>query len=227
MSSLAAARSPLLWRGHLARQVAQPRTRWGTLPFSTKGDDAEGSKKEAPPPAEDKEADASGGSPRGTPPKSALGFVFSLSRPIEAMILRSRITGDSDLARLLAKTASATVYTFGGITLLGTIGVDTKPLIAGIGVTGFAAGFALKEIATNFLCGLLLVFNKPFRKGQYLKIVSAGGNIEGTVEAIDARYVLLRTARDAAGSSALLMVPSVVVYNGSLLVSDKAPAPPK
>lgn len=141
---------------------------------------------------------------------------LSLARPIENVILRSRLTRDLDLARFLAKAASMTIYTVAGVTILGTIGVDTKPIIAGIGVTGFTIGFALKEIATNFLSGVLLVFNKPFQKGQYLKVMgpAAGLNLEGEVESIDARYVLLRTKERG-----LLMVPSVVVYTNPILVS--------
>lgn len=142
--------------------------------------------------------------------------IFSIARPLENVILRSRLTRDLDLARFLAKATSIAFYTVAGVTVLGTLGVDTKPIIAGIGVTGFTIGFALKEIATNFLSGVLLVFIKPFQKGQYLKVMgaAAGQNMEGTVESIDARYVLLRTKEGG-----LLMVPSVVVYTNPILVS--------
>ena len=145
---------------------------------------------------------------------------YSLARPLEGMILRSRLTRDLDLARFLAKAVSIGIYTVGAVTVLGTLGVDTKPIITGIGVTGFTLGFALKEIATNFLSGVLLVFNKPFKKGQNLKVMgaAAGQNMEGIVESIDARYVLLR-ARDGG----LLMVPSVVVYTNPILVSGVEP----
>lgn len=137
------------------------------------------------------------------------------------MILRSRLTRDLDLARFLAKATSISIFTVGAVTVLGTIGVDTKPIIAGIGVTGFTLGFALKEIATNFLSGVLLVFNKPFKKGQYLKVMgaAAGQNMEGVVESIDARYVLLRTH-----DGGVLMVPSVVVYTNPILVSHGDPS---
>lgn len=146
----------------------------------------------------------------------ALTRNLSIARPLEAMILRSRLTRDLDLARFLAKAASLALYSVGGMTVLGTLGVDTGPIIAGIGVTGFTLGFALKEIATNFLSGVLLVFNKPFQKGQHLKVMgaAAGQNLEGEVESIDARYVLLRTRERG-----LLMVPSVVVYTNPILVS--------
>lgn len=146
-----------------------------------------------------------------------LKSTFSLTHPIERMILRSRITADLDLARFLAKAATLTIYSVAGVTVLGTLGVDTKPIIAGIGVTGFTIGFALKEIATNFLSGVLLMLNKPFYKGQHLKVMgpASGLNLEGEVESIDARYVLLRTK-----DRGLLMVPSVMVYTNPILVSN-------
>lgn len=123
------------------------------------------------------------------------------------------------MARFLAKASSIALYTLGGVTVLGTLGVDTKPIIAGIGVTGFTLGFALKEIATNFLSGVLLVFNKPFQKGQHLRVMgaTAGQNLEGTVESIDARYVLLRGREGG-----LLMIPSVVVYTNPIMVTPRA-----
>ena len=137
---------------------------------------------------------------------------FSLARPIERIF--QRLTRDADLARFFAKATAVSLYTLTAVTVLGTIGVDTKPLIAGIGVTGFTIGFALKEIATNFLSGVMLVMSKPFEKGQHLRVLSSTGNaLEGQVESIDVRYVILRSKERG-----LIMVPSVMVYTSPLLV---------
>lgn len=46
--------------------------------------------------------------------------------------------------RFASKSAAIAVYTLAGFSLLGTIGVDTKPLVAGLGVGGFTVGFALR-----------------------------------------------------------------------------------
>lgn len=147
---------------------------------------------------------------------------FGLARPIEQLILRTKITKDIDIARFVGKTAALTVYSFASITILGTLGVDTKPLIAGIGVTGFTVGFALKEIAANFLSGILLVFGRPFQKGQYLKVLGGGSNLEGEVESIDSRYVLLKTKEKG-----LIMIPAVTVYSNPILVLPKPPSDAK
>jgi len=147
---------------------------------------------------------------------------FSVSRGIEKMILTSKITKDIDLARFLGKAAAISIYSLAGITVLGTLGVDTNPLLAGVGVTGFTIGFALKEIATNFLSGVMLVFNKPFQKGQYLRVLgpTSGQSLEGIVESIDARYVLLKNK-----DKGIIMVPSVVVYTNPIAVMNPPPFP--
>ncbi|CAF3340294.1 unnamed protein product [Rotaria sp. Silwood1] len=121
---------------------------------------------------------------------------LALAPKIEHFFLRSHIIEDEDLARLLSKTATVTIYAFIGITTLGTLGVDTKPLLAGIGITGFTIGFALKEVATNFIAGIFLVINKPFVRGCRIKIHGSGGGIEGGI----------------------VMVPSAIVYTNAFTV---------
>ena len=53
--------------------------------------------------------------------------------------------------RFVSKSAAIAAYTLAGFSLLGTLGVDTKPLVAGLGVGGFTAGFALRA-STVALC---------------------------------------------------------------------------
>ena len=130
------------------------------------------------------------------------------------MIIHSKITDDTDLANFLSKTASITIYSFVGVTTLGTFGIDTSAIIAGFGVTGFAIGFALKEILTNFLSGIFLIFQRPFTKGSYVKIHGSGNGIEGLVEAIDIRYVHLK----AEGNGGIVKIPSAIVYSNPITV---------
>ena len=114
---------------------------------------------------------------------------LAISPPIERFLLRSRIIEDEDLARLLSKTAAVAIYAIVTVSTLGTLGVDTKPLLTGIGITGFTIGFALKEVATNFISGIFLVINRPFVRGCRIKIHGSGGGIEGRLSI----FVLLST----------------------------------
>ena len=120
--------------------------------------------------------------PQPPPPATTMQRVkrfLMISPSIERFLLRSHIIEDEDLARLLSKTAAISIYAIVTVTTLGTLGVDTKPLLAGIGITGFTIGFALKEVATNFISGIFLVINKPFVRGCRIKIHGSGGGIEG------------------------------------------------
>lgn len=56
---------------------------------------------------------------------------------------------DRDLSRFIGKAVSFMLYSVVVTSVLGTFGIDTKPLITGIGISGFVVGFALKEIATK------------------------------------------------------------------------------
>lgn len=144
---------------------------------------------------------------------------YSLANPIYRLVLKSGLTTDHDLARLIARSAAFSVYGVAIVTALGTIGIDTAPILTGVGVTGFTVGFALKEVATNFFSGVMLVISKPFRKGQWLKVLTDKQQLEGEVQSIDARYVLLKTK-----DNGTVMIPSVVVYSNPILVSDANPS---
>lgn len=148
---------------------------------------------------------------------------FALAPKIKTALLKSNITEDEDMANLISKSAAIGCYGCLGATVLGTLGVDTTPVVAGIGVTGFTVGFALKEIATNFLSGFLLVLQKPFHKGQHLRVLLPSNNVpEGVVESIDIRYVILR---DDKGKT--IMIPSALVYSNSLVVGSPPPPTPQ
>ena len=76
------------------------------------------------------------------------------------------------------------------ITVLGRLGVNIAPLIAGLGVTGFILGFAFQETLGNFASGLMIAMNEPFRIDDY--VIVAGH--EGTVLKIDMMATTLATA---------------------------------
>lgn len=102
-----------------------------------------------------------------------------------------RLQLDAHLASLLSRTSSITIIIFGLVTALGTLGVNVSALVAGLGLSGFAIGFALKDTISNLLSGVLILLYKPFKIGD--TIIIAG--FEGNVVSIDLRYTEL--GRDA------------------------------
>ena len=138
------------------------------------------------------------------------------AKRLESAILKTRIITDKDTARLFSKSVVATTYTVGGLTLLGTLGVDTKPLLASLSVTGVSVGFALKDVFSNFVCGVSLILQREFKAGDTVKICGSTG-IEGVVESIDYRYVKLKTEKG------MILIPSQIVHGSTLEVIKRNP----
>ncbi len=119
---------------------------------------------------------------------------FTLAKIIKRVITSAaeRLKFDENLTLLLARTSSITLIIFGFITALGTLGINVSALVAGLGLTGFALGFALKDTISNLLSGVLILLYRPFEKGNHIKI----SGYEGIVVSIDLRYTELDSEGD-------------------------------
>jgi len=60
-------------------------------------------------------------------------------------------------------------------------GVPIAPMVAGIGVVGVGIGLALQGVLSNLVAGLLIIFTKPFRVGEYIDLVGVHGEVK-TIE---------------------------------------------
>ena len=76
------------------------------------------------------------------------------------------------------------------VVILGKLGVNVGPIVAGLGVTGFILGFAFQESLGNLASGLMIAINAPFKLGDY--VIVAG--LEGTVTKVDMMATELATA---------------------------------
>ena len=61
---------------------------------------------------------------------------------------------------------------FGLLLFLGIVGLGkaASGLLAGAGVSAFIIGFAFKDIGENFLAGIIMAFDRPFRIGDVVEI---------------------------------------------------------
>ena len=94
---------------------------------------------------------------------------------------------DPHLTLLLTRTIRITLIVIGTITALGTVGINVAALVTGLGLTGFALGFALKDTISNLLAGILILLYQPFRIGDLIKV----SGYKGEVSTIDLRYTEL------------------------------------
>lgn len=76
----------------------------------------------------------------------------------------------------------------------GTLGVDITGCSAGLGLTGFAPGFALEDLISSTIGGVLIMLSRPFVAGDYMRVPSVSGG-EGTVSAIALRHTVIGDAK--------------------------------
>ncbi len=112
------------------------------------------------------------------------------------------------LVGLAAQTARYLIVAAGLITALGTMGIDVSALIAGLGLTGFALGYACRDALSNLLAGVLIILYQPFKPGQMITVSGKTGR----VESVNFRYTTLQ----AEGKTVL--VPNSAVFGSVIIV---------
>jgi len=105
-------------------------------------------------------------------------------------ISSQKLTKNKALRRFIPGVAYLSVFAVGIFIALGILQLDKAltSLLAGVGIAGVGLSFAFKDILTNFVSGIIMILNQPFRVGD---LVNVGGHT-GTVEQIYLRSTTLR-----------------------------------
>jgi small-conductance mechanosensitive channel len=85
--------------------------------------------------------------------------------------------------------ALAALWTSVAILVLGTVGVEVTPLLAGLGIGGIAVGFALQRILGDIFCSVAILLDRPFEVGDLIE----AGAYTGTVERIGVKTTRVRS----------------------------------
>lgn len=140
------------------------------------------------------------------------GFLIGAKAAEFAIVRAGRRTRvDPDLIRLLGRTAQIAIVLFGAVTAFGTMGVNVGALIAGLGLSSFALGFALKDALSNLMAGVFILLYRPFRVGQRISV----SGMEGNVLEINLRYTVLD------GGDKRILIPNASLFTNVLTVSLK------
>jgi len=88
------------------------------------------------------------------------------------------------------------------------VSFDITGFIAGLGVAGFTIGFALQDIAKNFISGLLLLYWQPFKLGERVMI----SEFKGEVKEINVRDTVIETL-----DGELVVIPNREVFENPIV----------
>lgn len=114
---------------------------------------------------------------------------------------------DETFASYLANIVHALILMLVIITALGQLGVPTAQFAALIAAAGLAIGLALQGNLSNFASGFMLVFFRPFKRGD---VVTAGGS-DGVVDEIGIFTTTLTT-----GDNRKVVVPNAAITGATI-----------
>ncbi|MHC4956767.1 MAG: mechanosensitive ion channel family protein [Planctomycetota bacterium] len=99
-------------------------------------------------------------------------------RVTNAALSRSKISPSELLKKFFVGIVSKGIMFLGLLIILGQLGIDVGPVLAGISVVGFIVGFALKDTLANFAAGIMILMYRPFDAGNVISACGIVGKVD-------------------------------------------------
>ena len=131
---------------------------------------------------------------------SVVGARHIFSRRLKSQLLR-------DVA---ARAAAVPVFLLGLYLVLRVSGLTklAVTVLGGTGLVGLVVGFAFRDIAENFLASVLISIQRPFARGDLVKV----SEFEGFVQSVNTRSTLLMTL-----DGNHVQIPNATIYKETIV----------
>lgn len=119
-------------------------------------------------------------------------IVFLISRAFSVWLkhrLLIRMGFDRGSREAIAAVISYSLTALGCLIVLQSVGINFSSIAVLAGVLGIGLGFSLQNLASNFISGLTLLFERPIKVGDFIEV----DDLLGTVENISIRSTIVRT----------------------------------
>ena len=111
------------------------------------------------------------------------------AQPMRSSRLAQRARTIGSLARSVVTWVIVAIF---GIMLLGTMGINVAPLIAGAGVVGVAVGFGAQSLVKDYLNGVFMILEDQYGVGDRVELETPQLTTSGIVEAVSMRITRVR-----------------------------------
>ena len=107
------------------------------------------------------------------------------AQELSAVELKKRM---ETLDTLASNTLQFFIVAVAGLMVLGELGLNIGPAIAGLGIVGIAVGFGAQSLVRDYLNGALILVENQYAKGDVIRVAG----VSGTVEDFNLRRTTLR-----------------------------------
>jgi len=137
---------------------------------------------------------------------SAFIFLGRITKRILQKRVLPRFDIESGLRYTLARVSQYTIITLGVLISFQFIGIDLSSLAVIFGLLSVGIGFGLQNITSNFISGLIVLFERPISVGDRVSV----GGVEGDVIEINIRATKIKTLNNI----------SIIVPNSEFVSSN-------
>lgn len=131
---------------------------------------------------------------------------FVRRRLVTRLFRHSKV--DEGVVHATARIASYSVWVVGFLVGLPMLGISLSSLVVAFGAVGIGIGLGLQKIAENFVSGLILLFSRPVKVGDRIRV----GDVVGTVIDIHSRVTAVRT-----NENIVILVPNAALISGEVV----------
>lgn len=128
-------------------------------------------------------------------------------------LIRRRLSAlksfDATLTPVIASIIRYIILLIAFVAGLGSFGIETTSIIAVIGAAGLAVGLALQGTLSNVAAGVMLLFLRPFKVGDWMET----GTVSGTVNEIGLFSTVINTF-----DNIYISVPNSSIW-GSIIIN--------
>jgi small-conductance mechanosensitive channel len=101
---------------------------------------------------------------------------------------------DVGVRQAVSKLMRYALTTLGAVVILQAVGIDLSAFTVLAGAVGVGLGFGLQNVASNFVSGLIILFERPIKVGDRIEV----GGTTGQVRSIGARATTVVTEENIA-----------------------------
>lgn len=98
--------------------------------------------------------------------------------PIAAMLKRSKIDIDEVAIKYVNRVVKILIWFIAIIMIMDKLGIPVGSLLTMLAAIGAAVALAIKDNLSNLASGVVLLFTKPFKAGDYIEVDGASGSIK-------------------------------------------------
>ena len=101
-----------------------------------------------------------------------LVFFWLVYRAVRKVVVgsMSKATVDPSIRDMLGWLIKWAIMGFGVVIACNQIGIQIAALLTGVSIIGLAVGFAAQETLANFIAGIVIFWDKPFKIGDWVQI---------------------------------------------------------